>query len=60
MRGMLLAVGLGVAAYTMRDKKSRNRMTDMIKPIKNMNFQAMMPEKSTMKRVTRKITKAIA
>ncbi|WP_026673866.1 hypothetical protein [Alkalihalobacterium bogoriense] len=60
MRGMLLAVGLGVAAYTMRNKKNRNRMTDIIEPIRNMNFQAMMPEKSTVKRLTRRLTKAVA
>ncbi|WP_078552690.1 hypothetical protein [Bacillus alkalicellulosilyticus] len=56
----IVAVGVTAAAYRMSNRKTQKKMDNMLKPLRNIDIQAFMPERSTMKRMRKQFTKTFA
>lgn len=52
MGRLLMLIGIGAAAYTMRDGRNRKKMMSWMK---NVDIQDLMPKKATMRRMNKMI-----
>ncbi len=59
-RTVMLAIGLGAAAYSMRNKKTRRNVSRFIEPMFNMEMAEMMPSKKTMRMIKKQIKKTLS
>ncbi|WP_096201397.1 hypothetical protein [Bacillus sp. FJAT-45350] len=59
MRSLFVA-SLGAAAYSMRDRRTRKRFMKMIQPITNGNVEELMPKRSTVRKMRKRLTKTFA
>ena len=57
----LIAAGVGAAAISMMgDKKTRRRMMNMMDPIAKTDFSDMMPNRSTLKQMRKRISRTFS
>ncbi|OLO38785.1 hypothetical protein BTR23_11010 [Alkalihalophilus pseudofirmus] len=60
MRSVMLALGLGAAAFSMRDRRNRKRFMKWIQPITNIDFQTIVPDKNGLQKMKKRVLKNIA
>lgn len=59
-RTALIALGLGAAAYSMRDRKRRKQVARFLEPMTNMEMADMMPSNRTIKKMRKSIMKTFS
>ncbi|WP_216829089.1 DUF3918 domain-containing protein [Alkalihalobacterium elongatum] len=60
MRNLLMAIGISAAAYSMRDRRNRRRMMQWIRPITNIDIQNLVPDKSDLQKMRKRMMKNFA
>lgn len=59
-RSVMLAIGLGAAAYSMRNKKTRKNVSRFVEPMLNMEMAEMMPSKKTIRRMRKQLKRTFS
>ncbi|MEB1808075.1 MAG: DUF3918 domain-containing protein [Bacillaceae bacterium] len=60
MRNLLLAIGLGAAAYSMRDRRNRKRMMQWVQPITKLDIQNIVPDQNDLQKMRKRMMKNFA
>lgn len=57
---MMLAIGIGAAAYSMRNKRARRNASRFFEPMLNMEMAEMMPSKKTVRKMRKKVMRTFS